>query len=109
MKAFVLLGAGLTVGSMNLRTLWALGLFAAMGLLLAAGLVYAQVVFGASVAAVYGLLVTAHVVFGLFFALTIVTAARGALLFVRGLLGHVAEPQAPPRLAIDVAAEQSEA
>jgi len=28
-KAFVLLGAGLTIGSMNLRPLWALGLFAA--------------------------------------------------------------------------------
>jgi UDP-GlcNAc:undecaprenyl-phosphate GlcNAc-1-phosphate transferase len=31
-KAFVLLGAGLTIGSMNLRPLWALGLFAAPAL-----------------------------------------------------------------------------
>ena len=37
----------------------------------------AQIAFGASVAIVYGLLVSLHVVFGLFFALAIVTAARG--------------------------------
>lgn len=37
----------------------------------------AQVFFGASVAAIYGLLVSAHIVFGLFFALSIVSAARG--------------------------------
>lgn len=37
----------------------------------------AQIVFGASVAAVYGLLVSVHIVFGLFFALSIVSAARG--------------------------------
>jgi len=36
-----------------------------------------QIVFGLSVAAVYGLLMVAHVVFGLFFALTIVCAVRG--------------------------------
>lgn len=40
----------------------------------------AQVLFGASVAAVYGLLLVAHVVFGLFFALTIVSAVRGVSL-----------------------------
>ncbi len=40
-----------------------------------------QIVFGASVAAVYGLLVAAHVVFGLFFALTIVTLSRGVLIY----------------------------
>jgi enediyne biosynthesis protein E5 len=37
-----------------------------------------QVVFGASVAAAYGVLMTAHVVFGLFFALSLVCAVRGA-------------------------------
>jgi hypothetical protein len=37
----------------------------------------AQVVFGASVAVIYGTLVMMHVVFGLFFALTIVCAGRG--------------------------------
>ncbi len=36
-----------------------------------------QIAFGLSVAAVYGLLMVAHVVFGLFFALTIVCAVRG--------------------------------
>lgn len=36
-----------------------------------------QIIFGASVAAVYGLLVTFQVVFGLFFALTIVCIGRG--------------------------------
>ena len=37
----------------------------------------AQVAFGVSVGAVYGLLMAAHVVFGLFFALSLVCAARG--------------------------------
>jgi len=40
-----------------------------------------QIVFGLSVAAVYGLLMVAHVVFGLFFALTIVCAVRGLCTF----------------------------
>jgi hypothetical protein len=40
-----------------------------------------QMLFGASVAAVYGLLITLHVVFGLFFALTIVSTVRGCLLY----------------------------
>lgn len=38
----------------------------------------AQALFGAAVAAAYGALVAAHVVFGLFFALALVCAARGA-------------------------------
>jgi hypothetical protein len=40
-----------------------------------------QIVFGASVAAVYGLLLVTHVVFGLFFALTIVCTVRGLGLY----------------------------
>ena len=36
-----------------------------------------QIAFGLSIAAVYGLLMVAHIVFGLFFALTIVCAFRG--------------------------------
>jgi hypothetical protein len=40
-----------------------------------------QILFGASVAAVYGLLLVFHVVFGLFFALTIVCACRGVGLY----------------------------
>jgi hypothetical protein len=39
-----------------------------------------QAVFGASVAITYGILVVAHVAFGLFFALTIVCAMRGLVL-----------------------------
>lgn len=39
-----------------------------------------QFIFGASVALVYGLLVSVHIVFGLFFALTIVCALRGLVL-----------------------------
>jgi hypothetical protein len=42
-----------------------------------------QVVFGASVAATYGFLLVMHVVFGLFFALTIVSAVRGVGLYAR--------------------------
>jgi Na+-translocating ferredoxin:NAD+ oxidoreductase RnfD subunit len=40
-----------------------------------------QLVFGAAVGATYGLLLAAHVVYGLFFALTIVCAGRGVLLY----------------------------
>jgi hypothetical protein len=40
-----------------------------------------QIAFGLSVAAVYGLLMVTHVVFGLFFALTIVCACRGLLMY----------------------------
>jgi Na+-translocating ferredoxin:NAD+ oxidoreductase RnfD subunit len=42
----------------------------------------AQIAFGASVAIVYGLLVSLHVVFGLFFALAIVTTVRGIAMHV---------------------------
>jgi hypothetical protein len=42
-----------------------------------------QIFFGASVAIVYGLLMVAHIVFGLFFALTIVSTVRGAYLYAR--------------------------
>ncbi|MFE9244667.1 enediyne biosynthesis protein UnbU [Nocardiopsis sp. NPDC006938] len=56
-----------------------------------------QVVFGVAVAAVYGLLVTWHVVFGLFFALVIVCALRGALLLAEPLLTRGAS--AAPTLA----------
>jgi len=44
-----------------------------------------QVLFGLSVAAVYGLLVSLHVVFGLFFALTTVSGIRGVAVYVSGL------------------------
>jgi Na+-translocating ferredoxin:NAD+ oxidoreductase RnfD subunit len=41
-----------------------------------------QIIFGFSVAAVYGLLMVGHVVFGLFFALTIVCTVRGLWMYV---------------------------
>ena len=43
----------------------------------------AQIAFGASVAAVYGLLMVVHVVFGLFFALSIVCTIRATGLYAR--------------------------
>ena len=45
-----------------------------------------QVFFGASVAAAYGLLMVCHIVFGLFFALTIVCAVRGILFQVQTMV-----------------------
>jgi hypothetical protein len=42
-----------------------------------------QIFFGASVAIVYGLLMVSHIVFGLFFALTIVSSVRGLYLYAR--------------------------
>ena len=45
-----------------------------------------QMVFGAAVAGVYGMLVSLHVAFGLFLALTIVCAARGAGLWATWLV-----------------------
>jgi hypothetical protein len=42
-----------------------------------------QILFGLSVAAVYGALVSLHVVFGLFFALTMVSGVRGLAQYVR--------------------------
>jgi Na+-translocating ferredoxin:NAD+ oxidoreductase RnfD subunit len=50
----------------------------------------AQFIFGASVALVYGALVVNHVVFGFFFALTAVTFARGAMLWVEALARRTA-------------------
>ncbi len=50
-----------------------------------------QVLFGLSVAAVYGLLVYIHVVFGFFFALTVVSGLRGLAQFV-GQFARVKSP-----------------
>jgi enediyne biosynthesis protein E5 len=49
---------------------------------------WAQIVFGASVAAAYGLLVGRHVVFDLFFSLSLVCAGRGAALFLQEWLAQ---------------------
>jgi enediyne biosynthesis protein E5 len=44
-----------------------------------------QVIFGASVAAVYGLIVAGRGVFAMFFALTVICGARGAVLYLTAL------------------------
>jgi len=59
----------------------------------------AQALFGASVAVVYGLLMLAHVVFGLFFALTIICTVRGLRLYL--------EARATQRMHSDVAMQRS--
>jgi hypothetical protein len=52
----------------------------------------AQIAFGLSVSAVYGLLMMTHVVFGLFFALTIVCTFRGLGMYaMRWVKGNVRE------------------
>jgi len=58
----------------------------------------AQMTFGAAVAFTYGLLMASHIVFGLFFALSIVCTLRGAALWMRSRLRprHEAETQAEP-------------
>jgi hypothetical protein len=62
-----------------------------------------QVFFGASVAAAYGLLVVSHIVFDLFFALTIVCTLRGLGLYLVSLFSNVVSKQvevAIPTLAV---------
>lgn len=59
-----------------------------------------QMAFGAAVAAAYGFLMVTHIVFGLFFALTIVSAFRGMGLFAQA---WVKRPESP-RMAVEVAA-----
>jgi enediyne biosynthesis protein E5 len=60
-----------------------------------------QVFFGTAVAVTYGLLMTVHVVFGLFFALTIVSGARGLVLAVGAYFrgGALEQTLAGPRRA----------
>jgi hypothetical protein len=56
-----------------------------------------QVMFGAAVAAVYGVLMLMHVVFGLFFALLVVCAMRGLGLYALAALQARARAVAPAR------------
>lgn len=60
-----------------------------------------QIAFGFSVAAVYGLLMVTHVVFGLFFALTIVCTVRGLWMYARHWVkgGERDAVAAPPSLS----------
>jgi hypothetical protein len=52
-----------------------------------------QIVFGASVAFVYGVLLMMHIVFGLFFALTIVCTIRGLSLHAQAWAANRAQPK----------------
>jgi len=65
-----------------------------------------QVLFGASVAFTYGLLVVAHVAFGIFFALSIVCAARGLGSYIWARLRREPQTQLPPALATATRTEQ---
>jgi enediyne biosynthesis protein E5 len=62
-----------------------------------------QAMFGASVGVVYQLLVAAHVVFGLFFALSIVSAARGVGIWIFALARANANESRPVKLLTAVA------
>ncbi len=53
--------------------------------------VLSQIVFGLSVAAVYGVLLTVHVVFGLFFSLSIVCTIRGIFLYAQSWETNMAQ------------------
>jgi enediyne biosynthesis protein E5 len=67
-----------------------------------------QVVFGLAVAGAYGLLVTLHVAFGLFFALTSVSAMRGLTQYLTGL-GRATSPARIPAAPHPVAAMREHA
>lgn len=62
-----------------------------------------QVVFGAAVALAYGVLMKAHIVFGLFFALTLVTLLRGVALYAQVQVAARATADASPQLQTQVA------
>ena len=64
----------------------------------------AQMIFGASVAFIYGLLVASHIVFGLFFALSIVCTVRGLTLWAQSR--RAAVQQSPEPAAVAVGASQ---
>ena len=66
----------------------------------------AQVVFGAAVAAAYGMLMVSHIVFGLFFALSIVCTVRGVALYLGA--ARQEEPSVVARTAWAVGAPEAE-
>ena len=59
----------------------------------------AQIAFGAGVAGTYGLLMALHVVFGLFFGLTLVCVVRGLSLYWEARRAEAPRPDAEPTLA----------
>ncbi|WP_013320464.1 hypothetical protein [Gloeothece verrucosa] len=50
-----------------------------------------QFIFGVSVAAAYGLLMYFHIVFGMFFGLTIICVLRGVILALQGVMSRVSQ------------------
>lgn len=66
---------------------------------------WSQVVFGAGVAAAYGLLLAVHVVFGLFFALTLVSTIRGGGLYAQVWAAQRVRSRSGPGTAPAVATE----
>jgi hypothetical protein len=66
-----------------------------------------QIVFGLSIATLYGLLMVAHIVFGLFFALTAVCLGRGLIIFLRQQAARVGSREVVvPTLAVVGSNEQ---
>lgn len=67
---------------------------------------WAQVGFGAAVAATYGALMVSHVVFGLFFALVIVCAVRGIALWAMAASADARQPAPAPAPSAAASAER---
>ena len=66
-----------------------------------------QLLFGALVAATYGVLVTAHVVFGFFFALTLVSLTRGITLYAQNYLNATSRQGVAAQAATVLAREMA--
>ena len=66
-----------------------------------------QLLFGILVSATYGVLVTAHVVFGLFFALTLVSLCRGIMLYVQNYLNATSRQGVAAQAAMAFAREMA--
>jgi hypothetical protein len=66
-----------------------------------------QLLFGALVAATYGILVTVHVVFGFFFALTLVSLTRGITLYAQNYLNATSRQGVAAQAATVLAREMA--
>ncbi len=66
-----------------------------------------QLLFGAMVSVTYGVLVTAHVVFGFFFALTLVSLSRGITLYVQNYLNASSRRGVAAQAAMALAREMA--
>src|SRR5205807_4182107 len=90
-KAFALLGAGLTIGSMDLRPLWAVGLFAAPALVAGAYDLRERAMLGDTGASLLGALAGLWLVLTLSGTGQLVAALLLALLAVYGELHSISE------------------